>query len=150
MRDTRPRAVPAPAPTRSPTRPRVATAHRVAQEAPKTLERPLAARPARPPQQRTPVRPHRDARPQASVPVLLDQRQPSRDPAPALTRPQPVLPDTRSGATVISRPSGPRQVAAHPCVRPPPAPAPDRRMPTPSPTRSRGHVPAPAAARHRS
>ncbi|XP_068250368.1 uncharacterized protein [Palaemon carinicauda] len=214
MRDTRSRAVPAPALTHSPTRPRVATAQRVAQEAPKLAhgrsrlplgspsiphklatdtivhdapvsrpvsatrpvpvfkttkvaqrppERPHAACPTQPPQQRTPVRPHPDARharprsparPQASVPVLSDQHQPScpqvaRDPAPALTRPQPVLPDTRSGAPVISRPSGPRQVAARPRIRPPPAPAPapDHRTPTPSLMRSRGHVPAPAVAR---
>ncbi|XP_068229523.1 uncharacterized protein [Palaemon carinicauda] len=118
------------------------------------------------PQPRTPVRPHPDARharprsptrparPQASVPVLPDQRQPSRpqvarDPAPALPRPQPVLLDTCSGALIISRPSGPHQVAARPRVRPPPAPAPDRRTPSPLPTRFRGHVPAPAAARPR-
>ncbi|XP_068207560.1 uncharacterized protein [Palaemon carinicauda] len=94
------------------------------------------------------------AHPQASRSVLPDRRQTSRpqvarDPAPALSRPRPVLPDTRSGALVISRPSEPHQVAARPRVRPPPVPAPDRRSPTPSPTRSRDHVPAQAAVRPR-
>ncbi|XP_068232243.1 actin nucleation-promoting factor WASL-like [Palaemon carinicauda] len=95
------------------------------------------------------------------MPGLPDQHQPpcqrsiqvARDPAPARTRPRPVLPDTFSGAPVISRPSGPHQVAARPRVRPPPAPALARHTPSPSPTRSSDHVPAPDSAcprfRHR-
>ncbi|XP_068216548.1 proteoglycan 4-like [Palaemon carinicauda] len=95
---------------------------------------PLRSHPTvRPPQQRTPVRPHPDerhvrprsparpARPQASISVLSDQRQrtilASRDHAPALMRPRPVLPDTLSGAPVISRPPGLHQDAARPRVR---------------------------------
>ncbi|XP_068235700.1 tigger transposable element-derived protein 1-like [Palaemon carinicauda] len=91
------------------------------------------------------------------MPLLSDQRQPphqhaipaARDPAPALMRPRPVLPDTRSGAPIISLPPGPHQDAARPRVRPPPVPAPMRHTPSPSPMRSRDHEPAPAAGRSR-
>ncbi|XP_068222207.1 uncharacterized protein [Palaemon carinicauda] len=131
-----------------------------------TPERPHAALTTRPPKQRTPVRPVPDARyalprspaqlalTQVSKPVQLGRHQASRsqvarNPAPAVSRPRPVLPDMRSGAPVIARPPGPHQVAARPRVRPPPVPAPDRRTPTPLPTRARGHVPAQAAVRPR-
>ncbi|XP_068214532.1 uncharacterized protein [Palaemon carinicauda] len=163
------------APQGSPSRPRVParvpTAHDVPVARPvPVIKAPLAtlqhtperphptARPARPPQQRTPVWPHPDARPEASMPVLSDQRLPTRQRAipssrylePVLSRPRPVLLDTCSGAPVLSRPPVPHQDAARPRIRLPPVPAPARHMPSPSPTRDRAHAAAPAPARHRS
>ncbi|XP_068232061.1 serine/arginine repetitive matrix protein 1-like [Palaemon carinicauda] len=76
---------------------------------------------------------------QANRAIPPDRRpQVSRDSAIVLSLSRRVLPDTCTGAPVISRPSGSRQVAARPRVRS----VPDRRTPTPLPTRSRGLIPA--------
>ncbi|XP_068247629.1 uncharacterized protein [Palaemon carinicauda] len=92
---------------------------------------------------------------QANRAIPPDRRpQVSRDSAIVLSPSRRVLPDTGTGAPVISRPSGSHQVAARPRVRA----VPDRRTPTPSPTRSHGLIPArsprhdraiDASARHR-
>ncbi|XP_068206746.1 uncharacterized protein [Palaemon carinicauda] len=161
VHDARPRTVPAPASTCT------QRDHASRRLSASPQRAPSCGSHRGPPKQRTPVRPVPDvcyarprspaqlAHPQASKLVLPDRRQTSRpqaarDPAPALSHPRPDLPDTGSGAPVISCPSEPHQVAVHPRVRPPPVPAPDRHTPTQSPTCSRDQVPAQAAVRTRS
>ncbi|XP_068250856.1 uncharacterized protein [Palaemon carinicauda] len=129
----------------------------------------IQPRPARPPQQRTPARqahpdarlasprsPARLARPQVNMPVLSDQRPstfqranlPSRYSKPALSRPRPVLPDTRPCATALSRPPVPHQDAARPRIPAPHVPAPALHTPSPSPARAHAPTPVPARLHH--
>ncbi|XP_068203776.1 uncharacterized protein [Palaemon carinicauda] len=111
-----------------------------------TVGIPHAVRNPRPPKQ--PIPDTRYARRQSPVRLTTSKAnraippnhrpQVSRDSATVLSPSRRVLPDTRKGAPVISRPSGSHQVAARPHVRAVPA----CRTPTPSPTRSRGLIPA--------
>ncbi|XP_068242195.1 uncharacterized protein [Palaemon carinicauda] len=111
-----------------------------------TTSVPHTVRNLRPPKQPVPdVRYARQQSPaqftnsQVNRAIPPDRRpQVSRDSAIVPSPSRQVLPDTRTGAPVISRPSGSHQVSAHPRVRA----IPDRRTPTPSPSRSRDLIPA--------
>ncbi|XP_068235702.1 WAS/WASL-interacting protein family member 1-like [Palaemon carinicauda] len=107
MRDTRPRAVPVPALTCTPTRPRVATAQRVVQEAPKLVHgrsRPPLGSPSRPHELATDTIAH-DAPVSRPVPVFKTTKVAQRTPEhPHAARP--------------ARPPQPRTpVRPHPDVR---------------------------------